>query len=284
MITCNLMGGLGNQLFQIFTVIAHSIQSQNSFLFTDEKSLGIAGNTIRPTYWGTFFKELRPFLTSHFPSDMQQINEPSFCYNEIPVDMLQNKDILLFGYFQSYKYFQPHASAIYKMLKIKTQKKYAIEKAGFLKEQLQDTISMHFRIGDYKKVSHIHPIMTYEYYENCIVFFKQRFPEKVFNILYFCENQDIEEVEEKIQRLQTRFPSYKFTRALPILEDWEQLLTMSMCKYNIIANSTFSWWSAYLNTYKDKEVCYPNVWFGDICNHNTIDLFPDSWVRINAKY
>ena len=130
----------------------------------------------------------------------------------------------------------------------------------------------------------MHPIMPYEYYENSILFFKQRFPEKVFNILYFCEDPDIEEVTEKIQRLQTLFPSYNFTRGLSTLEDWEQLLIMSMCKYNIIANSTFSWWSAYLNTYKDKEICYPNVWFGDSCRHNLIDLFPDSWVKINARY
>jgi hypothetical protein len=64
------------------------------------------------------------------------------------------------------------------------------------------------------------------------------------------------------------------------LEDWEQLLMMSSCGHNIIANSTFSWWGAYLNSNPDKIVCYPETWFGPKAQHDTLDLFPEDWIKV----
>jgi len=56
---------------------------------------------------------------------------------------------------------------------------------------------------------------------------------------------------------------------------------MSCCHHNIIANSSFSWWSAYINTHSNKIVCYPSVWFGPTMSyHNTSDLCPDEWTKI----
>jgi hypothetical protein len=65
-------------------------------------------------------------------------------------------------------------------------------------------------------------------------------------------------------------------------EDWEQMIFMSCCKFNIIANSTFSWWGAFLNTIENRVVCYPSLWFGPKNVHmDTRDLFKGlPWEKI----
>jgi hypothetical protein len=67
-----------------------------------------------------------------------------------------------------------------------------------------------------------------------------------------------------------------FIKASGFSTDWEDLLYMSLCRYNIIANSTYSWWGAYFNTYPDKEVCYPKKWFHKP-EKDTRYLCPNTW-------
>jgi hypothetical protein len=100
--------------------------------------------------------------------------------------------------------------------------------------------------------------------------------------MYFCEESDLGDALEKIQHLVQAFPTFKFVRGNNTLADWEQLLLMSCCHHNIIANSSFSWWGAYFNTHDDKIVCYPSVWFGPAANLNTRDLCPPEWMRIQC--
>ena len=73
-----------------------------------------------------------------------------------------------------------------------------------------------------------------------------------------------------------------FIKVTDDVEDWKQLLLMSACGNNIIANSSFSWWGAYLNTNPTKIVCYPEIWFGPKVTHDTRDLFPESWTKISC--
>ena len=101
------------------------------------------------------------------------------------------------------------------------------------------------------------------------------------NVLYFCENDDIDDVMVTINKLKNKFSSFNFMRADNNLKDWQQLILMSLCHHNIIANSSFSWWAAYLNNWNDKIVCYPSIWFGTALTHNTIDLCPLEWTKIN---
>ena len=280
MITCNLMGGLGNQLFQIFTTISHAINIKTQFAFIDVEKLGTGQTIVRPTYWDNFLINLKPFTSKSFPQ-MMLVKEAGFRYNDMNLYKYksQGQNICLFGYFQSHKYFSENFYKICKMIDLEEIKKTVISKSGFTQDMLNDTISLHFRLGDYKKIQHYHPIMPYEYYKKSLTFLKTREQLKN-NVLYFCEEEDLEDVNETIAKLQSDFPTLNFIRASNDLSDWEQMILMSSCRDNIIANSSFSWWGAHLNMNPYKIVCYPATWFGEVAGHDTRDLCPMDWNKI----
>jgi len=275
------MGGLGNQLFQIFATIAYAIKTRNQFRFLSVETLGEGSTTIRPTYWNTFFSNLKPFLINELPTSIHVIREKEFPYNELPLNQMLNKDIMIFGYFQSYKYFQQYYEVICRMIGLNKKKDELLLKLGLSNNTLNSAISMHFRIGDYKKIQDFHPLATYEYYKRALDYIREKKPEEKFTIYYFCEDPDIVDVLEIVIQLIDKFPDYKFERANNDLADWEQLLLMSCCHHNIIANSSFSWWAAYFNSMSDKIVCYPSIWFGSAANIDTRDLCPSTFVQIH---
>ena len=314
------MGGLGNQIFQIFTIIALSIKLKRSFIFPKKK---LTGDKRQDIYWGTLFKELEKdtFDFSINKLRLPMYKETTFHYNpDIQTHHVITSPlngVMLFGYFQSYKYFEKETSQIIKYLKID-------EKKQLMKNILtsicgnKKTISLHFRLGDYKSLSQHYTPIGIDYYANSISYILNTLvllasasnntrvvaplseSKKTLDnmsvdciVLYFCEDNDLAEVELKIHYLRNRFPSMMFQRAptsyvnknsknTPIkIEDWQSMLLMSCCSHNIIANSTFSWWSAYLNTNPNKIVCYPDNWFGPaLPAHTTNDLCPSSWTKI----
>ena len=279
MITCGLMGGLGNQLFQIFTTIAYAIQTENNYKFTN--TVILFGGT-RHTYWDSFLTELKSKTTDMFPA-LTRIKEASFEYNDINLDDIRGKNIMLSGYFQSYKYFEKNYNMICKIIMLHNKKLDVLLRTDYTEEILLNSISLHFRMGDYKTLQHIHPIMNYEYYKNALTYIETNLQNnKSIQVLYFCEDADIEEANDIIHELEIMFSRVTFVRCDDKLQDWEQMLIMSLCSHNIIANSTFSWWGAYLNENENKMVCYPKLWFGEESPHNTIDMFPPNWVEIKA--
>jgi hypothetical protein len=124
--------------------------------------------------------------------------------------------------------------------------------------------------------------MTKDYYLKALNNIKLINSNTNYTIFYFCEENDINDVVEIINYLQQNFNNYNFLRGEKELEDWEQMLLMSCCHHNVIANSSFSWWSAYFNSYTDKIVCYPSIWFGPSAPNNTKDLCPPEWIKITA--
>ena len=280
MITCNLMGGLGNQLFQIFATIAYSIHVKQPFRFLYTDFLGK-----RQTYWNTFLLSLKGFTTTVPLDNSVTLKERGFGYNELPI--LQNieyQNVSLYGYFQSYKYFDSHYETLCKIIRLDNQKN-KIKQKYLQTYDCDHLISIHFRLGDYKMLPDYHPIMTYKYYFNCIqhIISSINTNSKELDILYFCEKDDNIVVHKTIKMLSVAFPTCKFIKAIDTITDWEQLLMMSCCHHNIIANSTFSWWGAYFNRFNDKIVCYPSVWFGPKNPVSTADLFPMSWNKINCS-
>ena len=220
-------------------------------------------------------------LNKDFPS-LKTIKEKEFAYNNLDILTVSSENICLYGYFQSYKYFHQFYYTIYKLLNIDKQKDKVIHLYNELSKysfEYNKTVSIHFRLGDYKKITEVHPIMPYDYYKNALEYIIKK-DSSTTNVFYFCEEEDITDVEIIINKLKTHYITIHFERITNNLKDWQQMLLMSYCKHNIIANSSFSWWGAYLNTNPEKIVCYPSVWFGPTVKHNTKDLFPLEWVKI----
>jgi len=278
MISCEIMGGLGNQLFQIFATISYAMKYGQTFGFLFKEKLG----NNRITYWNTFLKRLSPFVTFTLPP-MSVRREESFEYSPIlaPLNRMNEicENVYLFGYFQSEKYFKPHIDVIKNLIGIDELQQKIFQKFDFLCD-FTNTVSMHFRLGDYKYLPEHHPVLEYEYYENAIRYILNNNQNII--ILYFCEKEDNKEVQDMIQRLSTVFENTcSFVKAPDQIDDWEQMLLMSCCRHNIIANSTFSWWGAYFNNNLDKIVCYPSKWFGvKLSHHNLCDLFPEGWIPV----
>lgn len=283
MISCNLMGGLGNQIFQIFATINYAIKNKKQFGFLNVKTLGENYTTIRYTFWETFFSKLQPFLKNRLGTGYQ-INEKQFSYDELPDIRMIKENILLYGYFQSYKYFQENYALICRIICLDKMKEDLLIKLKFNKEELKNVISMHFRIGDYKLAPHYHPLATHLYYEIAVEYISKKQPlsSESYKVIYFCEDVDIDDVMKIINSLEQKFTNYKFIRCDNNLADWEQMLFMSCCNHNIIANSSFSWWGAYFNSAEDKIVCYPSVWFGTHAQHDTKDLCPPTWTKVQV--
>jgi hypothetical protein len=274
MISCVLMGGLGNQLFQIFATIAYALENKKPFGFMYTEYLGGVGTTIkRNTYWDSFLVPLKNFTHETFPR-MPMQREKGFEYSKLD-PITEGNDLLLFGYFQSYKYFDKHVQAICRLIKLDKTKVQVMNKYPLNFQ----SISMHFRLGDYKNLVDYHPVLDYEYYEKALQYVINNTEKR--DVLYFCEKQDNNDVQKTIDQLKEKFQDVIFTKADDTIEDWEQLILMSCCKYNIIANSTFSWWAAQMNHNNYKIICYPEKWFGSKNAHlDTKDLFPEEWVGL----
>ena len=291
MLTCFLIGGLGNQLFQIFATISYALKFGHKFQFLDIEILtdGKPTTTVRYTYWKSFLGSLSFALASSIPYDYV-LNENGFEFNEdhICSQLLRENNLenvyMLRGYFQSYKYFHLHFQTICRFINLKKIKTDFLQKVNYSNKFFSTAISLHFRIGDYKGLEHVHPIMREAYYKRSLAYIHS-LNETCRTVIYFCEDSDVDEASRVIKYLSLSFPEYTFVQAKAIgieLDDWEQMIFMSCCHHNIIANSSFSWWGAYFNEFNDKIVCYPSKWFGPATPHNTKDLCPPSWTKIEA--
>ena len=296
-----LKGGLGNQLFEICAVFAYGYRTKRSPLF-DGSTIGGS----RPTYWDNFLKPIRQkFTVASFPPSII-LQEECFAFRELP-EVARDVNVTLLGYFQSYKYFSKCFPLLYSMLQIDRQKAEVLrfcpsvlfslpvnESQMVDPHQMVDppiiTISMHFRLGDYKLLTDYHNILPYEYYINSLNHILAEIPPLKRNqkivVIYFCEEEDASVVYyDKIMPLKRakKLMDVEFIRCpQAVSQDWQQMLVMSCCHHNIIANSSFSWWGAYLNKNIRKIVCYPSKWFGPKNqHHDTSDLCPEEWTKID---
>lgn len=266
-VTCDLNGGLGHQFFQILVTIAFSIEHGRDYLFSE--------NLSGEKYHETMFKHLKRNILEEFDrTGFLYIKETSFLYSKLPVI---NTNCILSGSFCSFKYFNTYYEDIYKIMKISLLKDSVKRKCNFDEELLH--VSIHFRPENLK----IEPLkcftLPFMYYVNCINrLLEDKQDGKDICVHCFYADQDKAIVNIFINKLSKMFENIKFMNKNESLEDWEDMLAMSICDHNIIANSMFSYMAAYLNNNKDKLVYCPKIWFEQKDESEQLkDLVPPSW-------
>lgn len=176
------------------------------------------------------------------------------------------------GYWQSEKYFQDAASVIRVDFTFKTplanRNAEIVEHIG-----QQNSVSLHIRRGDYATDSNTnatHGLCSLDYYRNAIQYVAERIKHPFFYIF----SDDIAWVKDNLKmNLPCQYIDHNRGA-----ESYNDMRLMSLCRHHIIANSSFSWWGAWLNPRPEKIVIAPQKWFAN--NNNIKDLFPQGWVTL----
>jgi len=262
MIYVSLKGRLCNQMFQIATAKALSLDNGVDFACSNH----VAG--ICPTvdetriYRQTIFKNIDFF--NFLPLGCIQHQDPAnFSYKKI----VYKNNIFLNGYYQSSKYFEHREKEIRELYKCPKSVEDFIDSNFSDLLDMKNTCSVHIRRGDYIKYKDFHNNLSKRYYEEC---FRKR---KTDHFVFFSD--DIEWCKSTFVELDATF----INSGTDIID----LYLMSRMKNNIIANSSFSWWGAWLNQSNSKVVLAPKNWFGPKnSNFTTKDLIPEEWIIIDA--
>jgi len=164
-VSVDLKGGLGNQMFKIFCLISYGIDNNKKFIINKYlPKHNISKLDLRTTYWDSIFKNIRNNIYDNtydnicFENKYTEIKE--FEYNKIPYF---NNNISLYGYFQNAKYFENNYDLIIDILDLNKIQTYIKNK--YLKNS--NTISIHFRLGDYKNIKNTYIILNINYFKRC---------------------------------------------------------------------------------------------------------------------
>ena len=198
---------------------------------------------------------------NRFLEPNKMVEESGFHFDEYLFDNCED-NVDLYGYFQSEKYFKHIENDIRKDFSF--SKEILDYCSEFIKQidSSGEIISLHVRRGDYLDLQSFHPTPSLEYYSSAL----NKFPE--LPVLIFSDDTDWCLVQEL-------FDSDRFLLSQSNTADFDMCL-MSMCKYHIIANSSFSWWGAWLSG--SKNVIAPQNWFGSsLPDHDTQDLYLPEW-------
>ena len=258
MIISKIQGGLGNQMFQY--AYGRSLSYKYNLNFYLDLSF----------YKNQYSETIRSFLLDKFTNtyiytDIKYTNSTRIIDNFIykNLDISTDSSYYLDGYWQSEKYFKGNEDIIRKDFEPSKEILDTLTKTPFIHNN--NTISLHIRRTDYIKSNGYHPVQSIEYYKNAI--------DVMGDYDYiFVFSDDIQWCKDNL-----KFNNMIFMESFTEIED---LYLMSFCKKNIIANSSFSWWAAWLNKNLDKKVVAPSKWFGDHVGINQSDIIPDSWIKI----
>jgi hypothetical protein len=285
------MGGLGNQMFQYSTGRALAIRHKTD-LFLDSTAIDNTHPDDTPRIFELGCFPVQATLASKQilarvkpPSYKASLNDrlrrqfaksgPIFVYGEPPKQNQENilkvrDNSYLAGWWQNEVYFSTIRK---KLLKEFVPKKFSKTCKKYLEliNGSPEAVSVHVRRGDYVTNVHAnknHGLTPMKYYQTAIKIFE----DKLTNPIFFVFSDDIQWCKKNIKAARINF-----------VEDtvgYEDMRLMSRCKHNIVANSSFSWWGAWLNDNPDKIVVAPKVWFQNKDSNQATSIVPNSWIRL----
>ncbi len=289
MIIVKLIGGLGNQLFQyaaarrisylnriplkldISEFIRYKLHKYSLMHFNiiEEMATPAEIQAFKPQ---SFFPRLAfRYLSSFNMLSRSYVMERHFHFD--PALLKINHGVYLDGYWQSEKYFLDIEEVIRKELSVKTPPDAGNEQ---MMERIRNeaAVSLHIRRADYVTNNHtlaVHGCCSLDYYHHAVTLMA----EKVESPHFFIFSDDPAWAKSNLQLpFQVTFVTHNGPD-----KNYEDLRLMSLCRHNILANSTFSWWGAWLNAHPDKMVIAPKKWFNTEAI-NPKDLLPEDWIKI----
>jgi hypothetical protein len=293
MIVIKIVGGLGNQLFQYATAISIARKFQKEirldiYAFQNPKYMEHEGFLLNHVYGIdtpiVSEKELFNIIGMLYPlrKKAHRLNTKLFLKNfifennpyEFKVNLVNKykNRIYLDGMWQSYKYFDNEIDYLRKIYKPKEEYLSNNVKLIIKKFKNENSVSIHVRRGDYitnAEYNKIFNVVYEEYYDEAIKIIKN----KIENPIFYIFTNDVEWVKNNKLFNNMKIMSIKESYS------WVDMYLMQNCRHNIIANSTFSWWSAFLNNNIEKIVISPKYWTS---KKEELDLLlPDEWIKIN---
>lgn len=288
MIIVKLQGGLGNQMFQYALgrnlSLLHKAPFKIDYSYLKKPNQSgrvyqLEGFNIQVTeatereirsYTGTVQKILDRYFRKS--SHQKHIKENFLGFN---ADVLRYKDGYFDGHWnmQSERYFHPNEAAIRQDFELKNPLGAAAEAISKQISAASSPVSVHIRRGDYvtiSKVAAVHGLLPLSYYQKACDQILEKFSETNF----FIFSDDINWAKENFPK---KYPVSFVSN--PEIYDHEEIELMSRCRHNIIANSTFSWWGAWLNSNPEKIVISPTPWFRS-GEFNTQNIVPNSWRKM----
>ncbi len=292
MIIVQLIGGLGNQMFQYAMARRLAILKETDLKFDiscfkhykDRKyDLGCFNITedfassqeiyhLKGPEGRRIPRKIFKIINEIKPYHKRSYIKERYHYHDSGVSEVSD-NVYLEGYWQSEKYFKEIGKTIRSEFKIKNKPDFANKELGslILSEQ---SVSVHIRRGDYvtdPNVSEVHGICSMKYYSAAVDKILKAIKDPHFFV--FSDDPIWAENNLRIDHPAT------FINENSGNKGYEDMRLMSLCRHNIIANSSFSWWGAWLNENPDKIVIAPKKWFNDQ-RINTKDQIPESWYRI----
>jgi hypothetical protein len=251
MITCFFQGGLGNQLFQVGAGFSAALDAGTEFCINYSRTLPLTQGKQSATYKDTIFSNIKE--TDYYPTKVFREEKAEF------FPLPKEQEYTIFGYFQSEKYFLPHREKYLNLIR-PSEKLYSPTKS-FLKKIKTNLpiVGVHIRRGDYLKLPHAHFTLSLDYYKEAMAYHP--------NSLFVITTDDMQWAKSNFLGDNIFFS--------PFSDEINDLCLLMGCDHNIISNSTFSWWAAYLNENPNKMVICPHKWFHNGTNK---DLIPSSWI------